>query len=102
MNQANQRMRGCREEAGHRERMLWEILRVDFLLVDLQLYLDTHPDCGAALEEFNRLSLESQRLKDEFGQMHGPLMNFGYQTSELPWQWTEEPWPWQKNFMKAD
>lgn len=82
-----------------RERLLWEIHKTDFLLDDLQLYLDNHANCEAALEDFNRLSQASQDLKHEFHQLYGPLINFGYMSSELPWQWVEEPWPWERNFM---
>lgn len=69
------------------------------MLNDLQLYLDNHPDCEAALEDFNQLSRMSMEWKDQYHQLYGPLMNYGYQTSELPWQWVNDPWPWEKNFM---
>ena len=82
-----------------REKLLEQITQTDFMLVDLQEYLDNHPTCGAALEDFNELSQLSQDLKEEFQDNYGPIMNFGWQTSEFPWQWTDDPWPWEKNFM---
>lgn len=82
-----------------RAKLLWDIQRTDFLINDLQLYLDMHPDCGAALEDFNSLSQLSMELKEQYHQVFGPIINNGYQSSEFPWQWMEEPWPWQKNFM---
>lgn len=79
-----------------REQLLLEIQQVDFLLVDLQLYLDNHPDCAAALKDFNSFSAISGELKERFHCHYGPIINFGYQDSEYPWQWIDEPWPWER------
>lgn len=98
MNQGNQRS-GCCERRSDREQLLMDIMKTDFMLVDLQLYLDNHPNCTAALEDFNQFSKASTELKEQFHQMYGPLINFGYMDSELPWQWVEDPWPWEKNFL---
>ncbi len=104
MNREYQRDCGCTSRGNRqrdREALLWEIHKTDFLINDLQLYLDNHPNCEAALEDFNRLSDLSMELKEEFHHLYGPIINNGYQTSELPWQWTDDPWPWQRSFMSG-
>ena len=73
-----------------------QIQQVDFLLVDLQLYLDNHPDCQAALDDFNALSQTSAELKDAYQCQYGALMNFGSDPAGDRWAWTDEPWPWER------
>ena len=99
MNQCMSQRSGCCECRSEREQLLMNIMKNDFMLVDLQLYLDNHPNCTAALEDFNQFSRISMELKEQYHQMYGPLLNFGYMDSEIPWQWVDEPWPWEKNFM---
>lgn len=101
MIQNNQRMNCDHVYRNEREHLLWEIHRTDFMLVDLQLYLDNHPNCAAALEDFNQLSQNSRELKEQYHQMYGPIINFGWMDSEMPWQWVEDPWPWEKCFMSG-
>jgi len=35
------------------------------------------------------------KLKQEYEEEYGPLMNFGFSFSKSPWQWVEGPWPWE-------
>ena len=76
-------------------RHLLEIQKVDFALVELNLYLDTHPTDMQALQQFNQLAQRRQQLVHEFELKFGPMMNFGHSFSRFPWQWNETPWPWQ-------
>ncbi|MHA0857789.1 spore coat protein CotJB [Paenibacillus sp. CMAA1364] len=68
---------------------------VDFALVELNLYLDTHPDDLKIIQQYNQLSQERTRLANQFQEVYGPLMNFGHAYSQFPWQWSQSPWPWQ-------
>ena len=101
MNQCMNQRRNCCEYVEDRKHLLMEIMKTDFILVDLQLYLDNHPNCSVALEDFNQFSQMSKELKMQYHHMYGPLLNFGYMDSEIPWQWVEDPWPWEKKFMNA-
>jgi spore coat protein JB len=74
---------------------LQELQAADFVLVELTLYLDTHPTDRQALEQFNQISQQRRQLAYEFEQEYGPLMQFGHSYSKFPWQWNETPWPWQ-------
>jgi spore coat protein JB len=68
---------------------------VDFALVELTLYLDTHPTDMQSVQQFNQLSQRRQQIAREFEMKHGPLLQFGLSYSRFPWQWVDSPWPWQ-------
>ncbi|RYL94864.1 spore coat protein CotJB [Sporolactobacillus sp. THM7-4] len=68
---------------------------VDFTLVELTLYLDTHPDDLEALKQFNSAAKKSAELRAAFEARYGPLREFGHSYSSYPWQWSKAPWPWQ-------
>ena len=75
--------------------LLEEMQAIDFVLVELNLYLDTHPADFEAIKQFNDTAQKSMQLKVEFEQKFGPLMNFGRSYSNYPWDWKDAPWPWQ-------
>ncbi|GAE91336.1 polypeptide composition of the spore coat protein CotJB [Gracilibacillus boraciitolerans JCM 21714] len=75
--------------------LMEQIQQVDFVLVELTLYLDTHPDDLDAINQFNQAAYESRQLKNTFEKQFGPLMQFGQSFSNYPWDWKEAPWPWQ-------
>lgn len=75
--------------------MLEQLQTLDFALVELSLYLDTHPTDANALKQFNQLAQERMQCAYQFEQAYGPLMQFGHSFSKYPWQWVESPWPWQ-------
>ncbi len=75
-----------------------EVLRLtepDFALVELTLYLDTHPNDMQAVQQFNQLSQRRRQIAHEFEIKYGPLLQFGLSYSRFPWQWIDTPWPWQ-------
>lgn len=72
-----------------------ELQAVDFVLVELTLYLDTHPHDQEAIRQFNEYAKERKRLKKIVESMYGPLQQFGNSYSGYPWGWSESPWPWQ-------
>lgn len=75
--------------------LLEEIQAIDFVLVELNLYLDTHPDDIATTQQFNEAAKKSMELKVEFEKKFGPLMHFGYSYFNYPFNWGDTPWPWQ-------
>ncbi|MBT2642086.1 spore coat protein CotJB [Bacillus sp. ISL-41] len=72
-----------------------ELQAVDFVLVELTLYLDTHPEDYEAINQFNQFAKERRRLKKVVESMYGPLQQFGNSYSGYPWNWDDGPWPWQ-------
>ncbi len=77
-----------------REKRLKEIQELDFRMLDLQLFLDTHPFETKAVEEFNSASKKLGAMKTHYERLYGPLMLTG-DNYTTPWQWIEGPWPWQ-------
>ena len=76
-------------------RLLHELQSVDFVLVELNLYLDTHPNDTAAIQQYNQFAELRHRIAQEYEKHYGPLRNFGQSLSPSPWAWNDAPWPWQ-------
>lgn len=76
-----------------RERLLHEVMAADFTLIELNLYLDTHPADQRALAYYNSMVMQARMLRDNFEKRYGPLTAFS--GSRYPWQWIEGPWPWE-------
>ena len=76
-------------------KLLHELQAVDFVLVELNLYLDTHPDDLDAIKQYNFYAHKKQVLKHQFESEFGSLQSFGQSYSHNPFSWPEAPWPWQ-------
>jgi spore coat protein JB len=78
-------------------KMLRELQALEFALVELNLYLDTHPRDDMALQSFNDLAKRLAEAKKAYETRYGPLINFGNSghVQMRSWQWVEEPWPWE-------
>ncbi|MCG7406977.1 spore coat protein CotJB [Paenibacillus sp. ACRRX] len=74
---------------------LRQLQEVDFVLVELNLYLDTHPDDAQAIQQFNHYVSERTKLAQAYQERYGPLQNFGRDYSGTPFTWVNTPWPWQ-------
>ena len=81
-----------------RERLelLKEIMAVDFSLVELNLYLDTHPLDQRALRLNNEYVMRHKMLKENHEKEYGPI-NHRF-VSECPYEWIENPWPWEIDY----
>ncbi|WP_047153012.1 spore coat protein CotJB [Aneurinibacillus tyrosinisolvens] len=75
--------------------LLLEIQQVEFVVIELNLYLNTHPDDQAAIAQYNDYTQRNMQLKKNFEAIYGPLANFGCSFSTTPWTWNSSPWPWQ-------
>ncbi|MCX7569790.1 spore coat protein CotJB [Tumebacillus sp. DT12] len=74
-------------------KLLHEIQAVDFVLVELNLYLDTHPSDSAIIEQYNAYAVKSKQLKEEYARRYGPLQHGDM--ADKPYSWPDAPWPWQ-------
>ena len=76
--------------------MLRRIQEVDFAIIDLNLFLDTHPHCTEALNLFTELTATSKSLKHDYQTKYGPL--YATKTSDkTPFEWVDKcyKWPWE-------
>ena len=76
-------------------RLMEDLQTIDFVVVELNLYLDTHPDDLEALKQYNTFAQQSQTLRLSIEEKYGPIQGFGNSFSTYPWAWIEPPWPWQ-------
>lgn len=83
---------GCERQAD----MLSKIQEIEFIAIELNLYLDTHPCDAEALNDFNCAVESARKLVRKYESEYGPLYNFGIsQNCEDEWQWIQNPWPWE-------
>jgi spore coat protein JB len=75
--------------------LLEELQAIDFVLIELNLYLDTHPNDQQAIEQYNHHVLQRAQLAQQYEALYGPLRNFGQSLSPMPFRWNQGPWPWQ-------
>lgn len=74
------------------DEMLKNIKCLRFAIVDLALYLDTHPNDRKALCLHNKYCKDLRVLEDMYQKVYGPL-TINYPCNK--WRWLEEPWPWE-------
>ena len=80
-----------------RDTLLKQLSAVDFFAVDLQLFLNTHPNDREALNKYNAVVGESAKLRQQYESTYGPVWSYR-SSSQFPWQWINDPWPWQYDF----
>ena len=84
-----------RMTGSEQERMLHEIGMIDFVIIEMNLYLDTHPTDRNAIEYFNHyVRLKNQAMRD-YGAKYGPLTLSTADNYSKDWQWAMQPWPWE-------
>ena len=78
-----------------KERLMLEIQKHCFYLIDLGLYLDMHPTDKEALKSFNEARNKYYRLINEYNKNYNPIM-FIDSTSNDTYKWLEGSFPWSK------
>lgn len=74
--------------------LLRKIQEMEFVAIELQLFIDTHPHDQTAIADYNRAIDILKRLMDEYEVKYGSLSMLGkHGTTE--WGWVEDPWPWE-------
>ena len=71
-----------------------KIRSLGFVKVELELYLDTHPNCRTALDYYYKTLDELKKLTEEYENKVGPLTSAGVVDADS-WTWVVGPWPWQ-------
>jgi spore coat protein JB len=80
---------------GSRQDMLRRIQAVSFVLVEINLYLNTHPNDRAALDYYHKYAALMDQLNYEYAHQYGPLSARDVVSSNR-WTWIDQPWPWEK------
>lgn len=74
--------------------LMTKIKQYDFTLKELNLYLDTHPNCRRALAMFQKYRKLREEAVREYNEKFGPItpeQNLNTQR----WAWIDEPFPWE-------
>lgn len=73
---------------------LTELQALEFVLVELGLYLDTHQGDTEAFELFKQYAAMEKAAREQYEAMHGPLF-MKSAANEKSWaSWLKDPWPW--------
>lgn len=78
----------------NKDSLMRQIMECEFICIDINLFLDTHPDDMRALSDYNCYAEQLEELKRMYVNNYGPLENFGNSISRDSWKWTSQPWPW--------
>lgn len=71
-----------------------KLMSLYFVIVELELYLDGHPDNTAALARYKCVVRDYKELAASYEKAYGPLTAMG-NGSKDEWQWVRQPWPWE-------
>lgn len=74
--------------------LLKNLSAVGFSMIDLQLYLDTHPTDTSALSLYSQYRQKFIALSAEYEKKYGPLTAMNGASQDC-WLWIKNPWPWE-------
>ena len=72
---------------------LCELMALDFAVVELGLYLDTHKDDQEAFKLYQKYVALYQEGKEKYEKLYGPLVRTSAAQASS-YNWLENPWPW--------
>ncbi len=82
--------------ANEQEKLLHDIGILGFVVIELSLYLDTHPTDRNAMEYFNHYNRLANQARQEYSAKYTPLTLSCTETSGCSdWQWALAPMPWE-------
>lgn len=82
--------------ANEQEKLLHDIGILNFVTIELSLYLDTHPADRNAMEYFNHYNHMTKQAKKEYAEKFGPLTLDTADTTDCgTWKWATLPMPWE-------
>jgi len=77
-----------------RDNIAGELDAVSFSLIDIMMYLDTHPNDAAALRAKAEYAEAADKLRRRYEQSCGPL-TASAADGDCCWDWIADPWPWE-------
>lgn len=74
---------------------LWKAVhQYGFVLIELMLYLDTHPDDKCVIAEYEKIQKVYNECRDAYAQQYGPLQ-FNQVQAGSCFTWATTPMPWE-------
>ena len=78
-----------------RSELLQKLQQYDFMLYDLQLYLNSHPSCPEGRAKYCKYRELRDEAAREYANACGPFRAEQADTDSV-WNWIDNPWPWEK------
>lgn len=80
----------------NKQMMLRRLSSIHFALVELNLFLDTHPYNKEALMAFKEYENKFKALLKDYQQHFGPI-TARETIDNTEWDWIKGPWPWESD-----
>lgn len=79
-----------------KDQLLNRINQLSFAVVEMTLYLDSHPTDEEAMAYFEEKSALRNEALEAYARNFGPLtIDTANDTSSRCWEWVNQPWPWE-------
>jgi spore coat protein JB len=76
-------------------RLLEQVQAIDFALVELNLYLEDHPDDIQAINKNNALIEQKQVVREKLEEQIGAISSYDLLSDPENCKWSLAPSPWQ-------
>ncbi len=76
-----------------------KIQQLAFVKTELELFLDTHPSCEVAMENYEDAVEALEALCEQYASVYGPIKASDCRGG---WSWVEGSWPWHGDFPEGD
>ena len=70
------------------------INQASFMLDDITLYLNTHPDCRDGMKAYEHYKEIRKEAIEDYTRMYGPISRYDVNEDNY-WDWVNKPWPWE-------
>lgn len=80
---------------------LGELMALSFMVKELQLYLDTHPEDEEAFKALKSVIALRQKGQKAYVERYGPISFSDVQYSDK-YNWIQDPWPWEYTEMGGE
>lgn len=78
-----------------REALMLKLQAQDFVLDDIILFLQSHPDDQTALRYYHKYRKLKEETEEEFRENFGPLRADQVESADR-FVWVDTPWPWER------
>ncbi len=82
------------QRLNQQQEMLLEVQKLQFVVLDMALFLDTHPNDPVALYRHKMYTEQLAKVKSEYEMQFGPMTIFGHEFGDN-WRYINSPWPWE-------
>ena len=73
---------------------LGDLMSLNFVMKELNLYLDTHADDTEAFQMMKEVIALSEKCQKEYAAKYGPVMLSDLKNADH-YSWLHDPWPWE-------